>query len=74
MSITTIDGEFAIPVYSSVCSLCKHLRIDQGRTCDAYPKRDNIPMEIWMGENDHRQPFPGDHGIRFESVHEDSGA
>jgi len=24
-----------------------------------------IPREIWLGENDHTKPFPGDHGIRF---------
>jgi hypothetical protein len=24
-------------------------------------------MEIWTGENDHRKPYPGDHGIRFEA-------
>ena len=23
-------------------------------------------MAIWMGENDHKQPFKGDHGIMFE--------
>ena len=34
------------------------------RTCAAFPK--GIPLEIWNGENDHAQEFPGDNGIRFE--------
>ncbi|MBI2913526.1 MAG: hypothetical protein HYY03_06360 [Chloroflexi bacterium] len=25
-------------------------------------------MAIWMGENNHQQPHPGDHGIQFEPV------
>lgn len=68
MSGITIDQEFAIPIYSPVCMLCKHLRFNEGRTCDAYPKEDSIPMEIWTGENNHRKPFTGDHGIQFEPV------
>ncbi|MBI3946901.1 MAG: hypothetical protein HY321_13340 [Armatimonadetes bacterium] len=25
-------------------------------------------MEIWTGKRDHRNPYPGDHGIQFEEV------
>jgi hypothetical protein len=25
-----------------------------------------IPHEIWAGGFDHRQPYPDDHGVRFE--------
>lgn len=32
--------------------------------CDAFPER--IPGEIYVGGFDHRQPFEGDNGIRFE--------
>ena len=50
----------------SVCIRCRHWRLLEGRTCDAFP--DGIPPEIWIGENEHRNPYPGDHGIRFEAV------
>jgi hypothetical protein len=23
-------------------------------------------MPIWLGENDHREPYPSEHGIQFE--------
>ena len=32
--------------------------------CDAFPQR--IPGEIYTGGFDHRNPFEGDQGIRFE--------
>ena len=64
----TIDAGHEIPVYSRVCSLCKHFTGKRGgeRTCTAFP--DAIPMRIWMGENHHTHPYPGDHGIQFEYV------
>lgn len=71
MSGITIDQSFDIPPYSTVCALCKHWRPAEGRTCAAFPERDSIPMDIWMGRNNHRKPFPGDHGIQFEPVQPD---
>lgn len=44
------------------CLKCKHLEPDS--KCAAFPKR--IPQEILENRHDHRQPFPGDRGIRFE--------
>jgi hypothetical protein len=61
----TFDGPEP-PWLSRVCTPCRHFRPRQGRTCAAFPARDSIPMPIWLGEHDHRTPYPGDHGIRFE--------
>lgn len=62
----TIDKESDIPVYSTVCTFCVHLRREEDRKCDAFP--DGIPMPIWTGKNDHRKPYPGDNGIQFEEA------
>lgn len=67
----TLDKDSNIPTYSAVCSRCKHWRPDdseKGRQCAAFPREDSIPMAIWMGENNHRQPVAGDQGIQFEAV------
>jgi hypothetical protein len=67
--LARLDGlETSIPHFSSVCVYCRHLRVREGRTCAAFPERDSIPLEIWLGRNDHRRPVDGDHGIRFEPV------
>lgn len=52
------------------CAFCKHFRpeLREIETCDAFP--DGIPAVILHGENDHREPFPGDHGIQFEPIDE----
>jgi len=43
------------------CISCRHYLL--GGRCDAFP--DSIPEAIVIGEHDHREPYPGDHGIRF---------
>ena len=55
------------------CMVCVHYRspLDSddddfpAQTCDAFPGR--IPDEIWAMQVDHRVPYPGDHGIQWES-------
>ena len=53
---------------------CKHFRgikedsdpseLSDRVICAAFP--DGIPSQIAYGDNPHTEPFPGDHGIRFE--------
>lgn len=64
-----VDGPGSdLPVFSPVCSTCRHLRWDEGRTCAAFPAQDSIPLDIWLGRDGHRRPVPGDHGIRYERI------
>jgi hypothetical protein len=65
----TIDEGHDIPVFSPVCSGCRHLKeMYKTRRCAAFPN--GIPPEIWLGQNDHRQPYPGDQGIQFAPMTE----
>ena len=59
------------------CQTCRHWR-GGNQTCDAFPGPHvdddgnfvgglEIPYEIWIGDFDHRLPYEGDNGIRFES-------
>jgi len=60
-------GHGEIPEFSPVCVYCKRLINDgKGRLCAAFP--DGIPLPIWLGNNNHTKPYPGDHGIQFEPV------
>jgi hypothetical protein len=55
-----------IPMFQ--CAECRHLhrwRRD-GEFCDAFPSGNGIPRAITVGTFDHRQPYPGDHGIQWE--------
>ena len=60
----TIDKGHDIPIFSPVCSYCRHLSNKPDRKCKAFP--DGIPMMIWLGRHKHNSPYPGDNGIRFE--------
>src|SRR4051812_19354026 len=49
-----------------LCVACQRLRRPvRGRlACAAFP--DGIPAPLLEAAADHREPYPGDHGIRFE--------
>jgi hypothetical protein len=61
----TIDGEVDLPIFSPICSKCRHVNMRYRLKCTAFP--DGIPAEIWKGDNPHQTPVDGDHGIRFEA-------
>ena len=48
------------------CEVCRHYWGD-GK-CDAFPDDDGIPTAIIRGDHDHRKPFKGDNGVRFEAM------
>lgn len=52
-------------VRSPACMKCRHFnyQLGQGLECKAFP--DGIPDKILFGY-DHRKPYPGDGGIRYE--------
>lgn len=66
------------PILSPQCAACAHYRGPRGRVveedggmllysvvvCDAFPR--GIPVAISLQERDHRKPYPGDRGVRFE--------
>jgi hypothetical protein len=47
-----------------ICLQCRHLAPDGPMKCTAFPR--GIPNPILFMEHDHRQPYKGDHGIRYE--------
>jgi hypothetical protein len=52
------------------CFACRRFHFGSGAdgspmTCEAYPET-GIPEAILLARHDHRTPFPGDHGLRFE--------
>ena len=48
------------------CTRCEHYR--GAWRCDAFPQK--IPLDIATGKHDHRKPYPGDNGIRYQLAEE----
>lgn len=61
----TIDKDSERLIYSPICTLCRHLQDIEVHRCLAF---DKIPDVIWQGDNEHRKPYAGDHGIQFERI------
>ena len=51
------------------CFSCAHFRLGERdgehSSCAAFPSPERIPAAIWIGDHDHHEPYPGDHGIQF---------
>lgn len=63
-SMTKIDDSVIYnKIVSPVCDFCNHYK--DYRKCEAF---NEIPLEIWNGGNQHRDPYPNDNGIQFESI------
>jgi hypothetical protein len=51
------------------CEACIHLDRDAPPgeyRCAAFPE--GIPIPIQANKHDHSEPYPGDHGIRYEQI------
>jgi len=57
------DREVVLGLFSVVCTFCKHKK--DGYSCDAF---NLIPEAIWLGQDNHTAPYPGDKGIQFEAL------
>jgi len=47
------------------CENFDHLNPEKAK-CSAFPK--GIPQAIFNNSHDHREPFEGDNGIRFQEI------
>ena len=55
-------------IIPSACVFCRHYHHERNEQCTELPSCDAfeaIPEEIFMGQVDHSEPFPGDHGVHF---------
>lgn len=68
--LVMIPIEVTPPLYLENPPPCFDCELYSGELkCKAFPA--GIPDEILDGKNDHRKPYPGDHGIVFSARDED---
>ena len=58
--------ESPIELLPSICSECAFINPNNPTKCTAFPG--GIPLEVFTGEFDHHQAYPGDGGITFEPM------
>ncbi len=61
------EGKFAgehIVGIKPLCDTCDHRSKTVPSICLAFPQ--GIPFDILIGRSDHKKPFAGDHGIRYQ--------
>jgi hypothetical protein len=46
------------------CATCARRNQRKSLICEAFPF--GIPRVILLGENQHREPFPGDNGLQYK--------
>lgn len=66
---TKLIGKMTAKQFVSQCANCKHKALGN-TTCAAFPIA--IPDKILSGHFDHRFPFEGDGGIRFDPVDDEN--
>lgn len=54
-----------LAIVATQCVFCKHLNDYPPGGCPAFPG--GIPEPITLNQADHREPYAGDGGIRFEA-------
>lgn len=75
MQIVSAARDAMTSIAMPICIGCRHYdrtAPGPGIRCTAFPG--GVPDEIFASQADHREPFQGDQGIRFEPVDDEAVA